>query len=174
MSDKIPHTKLNFDFLTKDNIPDSFNCRKKDFNNFLLCDAIQHQKDSLARTILFYHDEKVVGYASLLADAISFEPGKLEELEEYDYPFFPAMKIGRLAVDKEYEDRGIGSFILVLVIAICKKLQEVVGIRFITVDAYKTKKAQALYAKFRFDKNGIKNTNSTVSMHRDMNKLKSV
>ncbi|RZN16037.1 MAG: GNAT family N-acetyltransferase [Methanosarcinales archaeon] len=45
------------------------------------------------------------------------------------------MKIARLAVDKKYERRGVGRFLLLASVGKALKISDEVGCRFITVDS---------------------------------------
>ena len=49
----------------------------------------------------------------------------------------PAVKIGRLAIDKTYKGMGLGRLIIRNLIADCVKLNQQIACRLITVDAYK-------------------------------------
>ncbi|MBI5158979.1 hypothetical protein HY992_02555 [Candidatus Micrarchaeota archaeon] len=47
-----------------------FDCGDKDINDFLKNDALTHQEEMIANTILFLHHDKILGFCSLTADAI--------------------------------------------------------------------------------------------------------
>lgn len=49
----------------------------------------------------------------------------------------PAVKIGRLAIDKTFKGKGLGRMILSNLIDDCLKLNKKIACRLITVDAYK-------------------------------------
>jgi len=51
------------------------------------------------------------------------------------YKEYPAIKIARLAVDKKYERRGVGRFLLLVAVGKALKISDEVGCRFITVDS---------------------------------------
>lgn len=87
--------------------------------------------------------DKTVAYYSLLNDKIVFDPdtksywNKLNrripnEKRRKDYP---AVKIGRLAVSKDYTNQHIGRMILLQIKMIFARMNQS-GCRFITVDAY--------------------------------------
>lgn len=57
------------------------------------------------------------------------------------------MKIGRLAVDKNYQSNGIGKWILDWVIGFTKKIRMTHGIRYLSVDAYNNTKTLNFYIK---------------------------
>ena len=60
---------------------------------------------------------------------------QLEERIDVPYREYPAIKIARLAVDKKYERRGVGRFLLLGAIGKTLKISDDVGCRFITVDS---------------------------------------
>ena len=61
----------------------------------------------------------------------------------------PAVKIGRLAIDKTYKGMGLGRLIIRNLIADCVKLNQQIACRLITVDAYKD--ALPFYQRLGFD-----------------------
>jgi GNAT superfamily N-acetyltransferase len=58
------------------------------------------------------------------------------------------LKIGRIGVDKKYQNKLIGSFLIEWASGLAIKLKKEIGIRYISVDAYKT--AEKFYAKNSF------------------------
>ena len=113
----------------------------------------------MAVTYLLEYMEKnqTVAYFSLLADKIIFNPDEKGVWNKLNRNIpnskrrrsYPAVKIGRLAVNEFYSGEGIGTFILDNIkyaFANVKRL----GCRFITVDALST--AVTFYEKngFRF------------------------
>lgn len=130
--------------LTSNTIIKPFKCKEEDLNGFLFDDAKLFQKELLTVTYLL-EDKKTqqtVAYFSLLADKIVFNPnekGKWNKLNR-EIPnskrrkSYPAIKIGRLAVDDKYSGKGIGRF-LVDRIKYRFATDRIIGCRFITVDA---------------------------------------
>ncbi len=136
-----------------------FQCGDADLNEFLFEDAKHFQKELMAITYLLEYMEKnqTVAYFSLLADKIIFNPDEKGVWNKLNRNIpnskrrrsYPAVKIGRLAVNEFYSGEGIGTFILDNIkyaFANVKRL----GCRFITVDALST--AVTFYEKngFRF------------------------
>ena len=117
-----------------------FDCEDDDLNEFLLKDSIKNIKYNLCTLFLCYYKDNVVGFFSLSADSI-----KINEKLEINYSAYPAVKIGRLAVSKEFQNLCIGSFIINWIIGFCRKLREEIGIRFISVDAYNNEKTLKFY-----------------------------
>jgi hypothetical protein len=117
-----------------------FDCNDQDINDFLKNDALIHQDEMIATTILFLYNEKILGFCSLTADAIKLsQEEKVESIKNKGdmkhYPQYPALKIARYGRDKQYRNQKLGmNFIIPWVIGYAKSLQHI-AIRFITVDA---------------------------------------
>ena len=118
-----------------------FDCGHEDINEFLQEDAFEQNKFMLNSTYLAYFDEKIIGFFTIFTDAI-----KIKELgEKYSekfknknmvYDVYPAIKIGRLGVHKNYKKKGIGTYLLQWVFNLCIGISKDVGLRFITINAY--------------------------------------
>ena len=61
----------------------------------------------------------------------------------------PAVKIGRLAVDKTYKGKGLGKILVDNIVDDCIELNKKIACRLITVDAYKG--ALSFYQKSGFE-----------------------
>lgn len=145
--------------LTSDTVIKPFKCTDEDLNGFLFEDAKHFQKELLAVTYLLEDtiENVTVAYFSLLADKISFNPEEKSVWNKLNRHIpnpkrrksYPAVKIGRLAVNEKYGGNGVGTFILDNIkyaFTTTKRL----GCRFLTVDALNS--AIPFYEKngFRF------------------------
>lgn len=102
-------------------------------------------------------DNATVAYYSLLSDKISFIPGDKSVWNKLNRNIpnpkrrrsYPAVKIGRLAVNEVYTGCGIGTFVLDNIKYALTSIRRI-GCRFITVDALDS--ATSFYEKngFRF------------------------
>jgi len=83
---------------------------------------------------------------------------------------YPAIKIGRLAVHKDFKRMHIGSILIDWIVGFCLELRRDVGIRFISIDAYNQEKTKAFYIKNLFEElQPKKNKNRrNVPMYRDL------
>lgn len=122
-----------------------FKCTDEDLNDFLLSEAKDYQKELLAVTYLVMDPDTnaVVAYYSLLNDQIRFttESKKARNSINRNVPHakqrthYPAMKIGRLAVDQRYAHQGIGQYVIKLIMStLATRFPS--GCRVLTVDAY--------------------------------------
>jgi predicted GNAT family N-acyltransferase len=134
-----------------------FQCSEEELNGFLHDDAKRYHVDLLAVTYLLLdiHNQHTVAYYSLLADKISFDSENKKVWNQLNRRIpnrkrrksYPALKIGRLAVDSQYANMGIGRTIvdsIMFAFTHSKRL----GCRFVTVDALSS--ATAFYGKCGF------------------------
>ncbi len=118
-----------------------FDCEDEDLNDFLKNDSLGHQNAKMVNTLLLIRQDQVVGFFSLCADAIKL--GDDEKVQcDINKPLqeFPSIKIARLAVDKNFENKGLGRIIIQLAIGLIRqRIGNILAARFITVDSYKEK-----------------------------------
>lgn len=169
-------------FHPNDNIK-PFDCGDADLNGFLLeenssvSNARHHANELLAVTYVIEDDDKTIAYFSLLNDKIDREIADKNEWKKItkNIPFLmrrrshPAVKLGRLAVSKDYQHQGWGPNILNALKHWFTNNNKT-GCRFITVDALVEK--VGFYAKYGFNilvtpKEG----DETVLMYYDLKKF---
>jgi ribosomal protein S18 acetylase RimI-like enzyme len=93
--------------------------------------------------------EKIAGYYSL--SATSFEKNELPSALAKRLPHYPvpAATLGRLAVDREQQGRGLGEMLLLDAIRRVIGASAVLAVYAIVVDA-KNERAQAFYERYGF------------------------
>lgn len=136
-----------------------------DLNEFLLEDSFGNLDNSLSKIYLCLYENKVIGFFSLSADSI-----KINEKLEITYPMYPAIKIGRLAVHKDFQNMHVGSLLLDWIVGFCLELRKDIGIRFVSIDAYNQEGIISFYSKNFFEifqSNKNKNRRN-ISMYRDL------
>lgn len=121
-----------------------FQCAEEDLNCFLFDDAKYFQKELMAVTYLIedHASNLTVAYFSLLADKITFNPEEKSTWNKLNRNIpnqkrrksYPALKIGRLAVDEQFAGQGVGTFVLDSVKYAFTSVKRL-GCRFLTVDA---------------------------------------
>lgn len=170
--------------LTKEDISQySFDCGKaKEYETFLKEKALTLESLGITRTFLLIHEKtkELIGYYSLSADTVRLT---IDEkigtgLEAVDFMSLPALKLGKLAINKglskQAQRKGYGSFVLDIVNTYAyEMLDNGVACRFVTVDAdieyYPD--TPDFYLKNGFVVNQSrkrKSTDKTVSMRRDI------
>ena len=109
----------------------------KEMENFLKKEAFEEQEKGLNTTHLFVDTQsgKIAAYVSLCNDSIRLE---LEERDEMglSYAAVPAVKIARLAVSNEYQGRGMGKLLIMFSAYMGRKMREISGLTFLTLDCY--------------------------------------
>lgn len=135
-----------------------FKCAEDDLNGFLFDDAKHFQDELMAVTYLLEDREKnvTVAYFSLLADKITFNPDEKAIWNRLNRNIpnpkrrcsYPALKIGRLAVNENYTGEGLGTFVIDSIKYAFTTVKRL-GCRFLTVDALKS-------ATHFYEKNGFR------------------
>ena len=143
--------------LSQEQVLDNFDCGHDDLNEFLLYDSKDYQRGLIAVTyIVKYHDE-IVAYFSLSNDKLSVKDSAKSIWRKIKKQFryskhredYPAVKIGRLAVSKKYQDYDIGTKIVDFVKYTFIDNNRT-GCAFITVDALRNSVNFYLKNKFKF------------------------
>ena len=164
-----------FEILNEKHDLSNFECDSNDLTNFLKNDALKQQDMNLNLTQLVICDNEIVGFFSLLTDTLklkTLENNNLKkeiklELDISENNEIPAIKIGRLAIDKKYSKKGLGSHILRnILLSILNLSKTKVGLRFVTVDAYAT--ALNFYVK----KNNFSSRKSDTATLKKIDKIK--
>lgn len=118
-----------------------FDCEIDVLNEFLSRYAQKNDSLGIGKTfVAFDENEKIVGYFTLATAQINFEeiPDECnKKLPKYP---IPALRIARLAVDKEMKGNGIGKWLLKQIFIKILQVAEITGLYFILVDAKETSK----------------------------------
>lgn len=135
-----------FETLNENHDLSDFDCGDEELNDFLKNDALSQQSGKLNVTKLAICDDKIVGYVSILTDALIFknirEENVSSEIKEKlhlssNNRSIPAVKIGRIAIDKKFSGKSLGTPILRNVLLNFKRISDnEVGFRFIIVEGY--------------------------------------
>ena len=164
-----------FEILNEKHDLSNFECDSNDLTNFLKNDALKQQDMNLNLTELVICDNEIVGFFSLLTDTLklkTLENNNLKkeiklELDISENNEIPAIKIGRLAIDKKYSKKGLGSHILRnILLSILNLSKTKVGLRFVTVDAYATS------LNFYVKKNNFSSRKSDTETLKKIDKIK--
>ncbi len=131
--------------LTSEQSIKPFDCGDVDLNEFLLSDSHNFSKNLIAVTYVIENDVNTIAFFSLLNDKISvvdFESKRSfkRKIKEYfpdnkKFNSYPAVKIGRFGVHRDYQKTGLGTEILDYIKMLFRNNNRT-GCRFITVDAY--------------------------------------
>lgn len=110
--------------------------------------AIQNEAMGPSRTYVVCAASRVVGYYTLAAGAVAHggAPGRLKR--NMPDPV-PVMLLGRLAVDKAFQGRGIGTGLLQDAVLRTVRVAEIAGVRGILIHAI-SDGAKRFYEKYGF------------------------
>ena len=122
-----------------------FDCGDKDLNEFLTEDARFYAEQLLANTFVLEDDNETIAYYSLLNDKISqttlpkniWRKLRKKLPHEKHLGSYPAVKIGRLAISKNFRGQGIGTNIINGIMHLLVTQRGLSACRFLTVDAYR-------------------------------------
>lgn len=88
-----------------------FDCGETSLNEWLKRNAIKNQISGASRCFVICNEKKVIGYYCLSAGAISRESAP-KEMRRNTPDTLPVLLLGRLAIDKNHHDKGLGSALL--------------------------------------------------------------
>ena len=141
-----------FEKLSRDFARDDFDCGTESLNAFLKRYAFQNLRKNISVTLVAVSEEdpkKVLGYYSVSMAQVNFEnlPADLAKgIPRYPAP---AMRIGRLAVDRSAQGAGLGGGLLRHALYRAVELSREVGTCIILVDAI-DENAKRFYEKYGF------------------------
>jgi len=98
-----------------------FDCGDSDLNDFLNTEEVtEYEREYLGKTYLVFHEGAVVAYFTVCGDGLRVEYLKthksFSKFSELQLEALPAIKIGRLAVDIKWQNRGIGRLLMKYII----------------------------------------------------------
>lgn len=130
---------------------ESFDCGSPELNNYLRQVAGQHIRKSLARVYVAHEEsspERIVGFYAL--NGCEIQSNELPESFRKKYPrHVPAVRLGRLAVAREYQGQGVGELLLFHSMWNVGQVDAIVGAVALLVDA-KDEAARRFYLKYGF------------------------
>lgn len=130
---------------------ESFDCGSPELNNYLRQVAGQHVRKSLARVYIAYEEsrpESIVGFYAL--NGCEIRSDELPASLRRKYPRrIPAVRLGRLAVARDYQGRGVGELLLFHSMWNVGRVDAIVGAVALLVDA-KDEAARQFYLKYGF------------------------
>lgn len=124
-----------------------FDCAEESLNDWLRQRALKSEAVS-ARTYVVTERRRVVGYYCLAAGGVSRASVPRKIRHGLPDPA-PVMVIGRLAVDRDYWGRGVGSGLLKDALQRILQVSAEVGVRAVLVHAIDDD-ARAFYARYGF------------------------
>ena len=120
--------------LTPDHNLSAFDCGHPGLNEWLKNRALRNEESGASRTYVVCAERRVVGYYALATGGVALAgaPGRVRR--NMPDPL-PVMILGRLAVDRQWQGRSIGSGLLRDAVLRTLQAAEIAGIRAILVHA---------------------------------------
>ncbi len=131
---------------------DQFDCGIAELNEYLLRYALQNQKTGIAKTIVAIGEQEervIAGYYSVSMSQIERETIPSQQAKRLPRYPIPAMLIGKLAVDRASQGKGLGEELLIDALQKAVRLAGEVGIFAVRVDAINDR-AKSFYLKYGF------------------------
>jgi GNAT superfamily N-acetyltransferase len=158
--------------LTEDlkHLTDDFDCGDQDLNEFVKEDALTYVNGKIAVTYILSNENKAIGFFCLSNDSIEIK-GKAKTTlvkEGKRQKTYPALKIGRLGIDKKYQGNGFGSFIIKHTLGLALTHSEKIGCRYLTVDAYNRDIPISFYSRNGFQKLTQDDGKENIPMYLDL------
>ncbi len=159
MSDLFSHKisineiKLEFQSFSVENADvRNFTCGDPALDEFLTTDEVElYEKEKLGRTFLVYYEHELVAYFTISMDSLRREYVHRKSKNDFVLKVeeIPAMKIGRLAVAEEEQNKGFGRIIMKYIVGKALRMGAGIGVRFLIVQAKPD--AIPFYEKCGFD-----------------------
>lgn len=130
--------------LSPESVLEGFDCGDDDLNEFLIEDAKAFLDKRIAVSFLLKDEDRIVAYFCLLNDKITRQDVTNNQWKKIKTAFperkrfgsYPAIKIGRFAVSKEYKGRNIGTDLMNILKGMLNSSPIYSAFRYLTVDAY--------------------------------------
>jgi len=138
----IKYTPADFAIKKLDGSTDlsEFDCSENDdlgLHEFLRKEALGYQNEGMGVTYLFYTDGKIAGYSTVAMGSVSVNSAKSAKatvnVRNYDKVRYPAVLLGRVAVDNKFRRKAVGSFICDWCVGLAQQLAMEIGCRFIVL-----------------------------------------
>jgi GNAT superfamily N-acetyltransferase len=115
--------------------------------------ALANEEKGASRTYVVTAGGRVVGYYALATGAISAQQATGRIRRNMPDPI-PVMVLGRLAVDKAFQSRGLGAALLRDSVLRTRQAADIVGIRAMLVHAI-SEEAKRFYARYGFSESPV-------------------
>lgn len=119
-----------------------FTCGSKPLDDFLTTNEVERfEREGLGRTFLVFLDGEVIAYYTLSNDSLRVEyvthVKSMSKVQELRVNPIPAVKIGRLAVAREWQGRGVGRNLIAMIAAQALMQGQKSGVRLLILEAKK-------------------------------------
>jgi GNAT superfamily N-acetyltransferase len=127
-----------------------FDCGRAELNQFLQKYAWQNQQANNAQTYVAIYEGVVIGYYSLTVGSVARAEAPPRVTKGQPKHPIPVMILARLAIDKQWQRKGIGKGLLKDALRRTAQAADIAGIRAFLVHA-KDERVKAWYEQFDFE-----------------------
>ncbi|WP_342116656.1 GNAT family N-acetyltransferase [Pseudoduganella sp. OTU4001] len=116
----------------------AFDCGNAELNRWFQQIAMQHQKNGVSKTFVHLDEanaNKIAGFFSMALRSLMQKEDLPEEMQKKLPRQIPGFTLGRLAVDKGFQGRGLGEYLLLEAMERAQRAAENVGGFALFVDA---------------------------------------
>ncbi|MCE5316612.1 MAG: GNAT family N-acetyltransferase [Parachlamydia sp.] len=126
-----------------------FSCGNADLDTYLKTFARQNHKKGIGNSYVALDGNRAIGYFTISMSSIEFF--EIPQEHHRGIPKYPSpvAKIGRLAVDKEYQGKKIGTALLIEALKKIREASKIVAAYAVVVDA-KNEAVKKFYLSFWF------------------------
>ena len=149
-----PNAQSSIEKLTAAHVVTNFDCGQTELNRFIQRYAYQNQQANSSQTYLGIFEQEVIGYYSLTVGSVihAQAPDRITKGQP-KHPI-PVMILARLAVDKRWQNRGVGRGLLKDALKRTAQAADLAGIRALLVHA-KDADVRRWYERFNFEPSEI-------------------
>ena len=141
---------FQIDPIANQHVRDKFDCGEPALDNYLAYHARKNDRKGVAKSFVVLDDHnQVLGYYSLSAAQIEFDHLPAEHHKQLPRYPVPAARIGKLAVDRAMQGRGLGGWLLVDALRRILAAADQMGVLVVIVDA-KSERAKQFYVHYGF------------------------
>jgi GNAT superfamily N-acetyltransferase len=135
--------------LTRHHAVEAFDCGREELNRFLSRYALQSQQANASQTYLGLSDEAIIGFYTLVVGEVAYNDAPERLTKGLARHPVPLMILARLATDKAWQGKGIGSALLKDAMQRTATAADIAGIRAFVAHA-KDNQARTFYEHFGF------------------------
>ncbi len=139
--------------LAKSHDRSHFACGEQALDEYLARFARQNHESGIAKTFVATGGDRprqVLGYYSISAGAIDRENLPANAAKRFPSFPIPVARLARLAVDREFQGRGLGEYLLLDALNRVLRASSDIGIVAVLLDA-QHEKAKRFYARYEFE-----------------------
>ncbi len=152
MSDFYPRPSI--EKLTTAHSVTDFDCGNSELNRFIQKYAYQNQQANSSQTYVGIYENVVIGYYSLTVGSVIYAEAPNRVAKGQPKHPIPVMILARLAVDLQWQNRGVGRGLLKDALKRTAQAADLAGIRALLVHA-KDPDVKRWYERFNFEPSAI-------------------